>query len=76
MKHAFGKKKKKKKKNLDLVGVAHWIERQPTNQRGSGSIPIQGMCLDCSLGPQWGMCKRQPHIDVSLPFFLFPFPSL
>ena len=25
-------------------------------------------------GPQWGTCERQPHVYVSLPFFLSPFP--
>ena len=26
--------------------------------------------------PSWGAYKRQPHIDVSLPLFLHPFPSV
>ena len=48
----------------------------PTKQKVASSIPSQGTCLGCRPGPQWGMCKRQPHIDVSLPLFLPPFPSL
>ena len=55
---------------LALAGVAQWIERWPANQRVAGSIPSQGTCLDCGPGPQWGACKSQPHIDVSLPFSL------
>ena len=37
---------------LALAGVAQWIERGPENQRAAGSIPSQGICLDCGLGPQ------------------------
>ena len=57
-------------------GVAQWIECQPVNQTVAGSIPSQGTCLRCKPDPQWGACKRQPHIDVSLLLFLPPFPSL
>ena len=49
-----------------LAGVAQWIEHQPANQRVAGSIPHQGIYLGCRPGPQWGACKRQPYIDVSL----------
>ena len=59
-----------------LAGVAQWTECQPVNQMVAGSIPSQGTCLGCGTGPQWGAHKRQPHIDVSLPPFLPPFPSL
>ena len=60
-----------------LAGVAQWIEHRPANQRTAGSIPSQGTCLGCGPGPRlgWG-CEKQPHIDVSLPLFLPPFPSL
>ena len=51
---------------LALAGVTQWIERQPANQRVASSIPSQGTCLGFRLDPQWGVCKRQPHIDVSL----------
>ena len=57
-----------------LAGVAQWIELGPVNQRVAGSIPSQGMCLGCGPGPQLGACEGQPHIDVSLPLFLLPFP--
>ena len=30
-------------------------------------FPVQGMCLGCRPGPQWGAGERQPHIDISLP---------
>ena len=61
-----------------LVGVAQWIEPWPVNQRVTGWIPSQGTCLGCRPGPQWQgvVHARQPHIDLSLPFFLPPFLSL
>ena len=34
-----------------LAGVAQWIEYRPVNQRVTGSIPSQGTCLGCGLGP-------------------------
>ena len=55
---------------LALAGVAQWIERRPANQRVASSIPRQGTCLCCRAH------ERQPHIDVSLPLFLPPFPCL
>ena len=64
-----------------LADVAQWIERQPENQKIAGSIPNRGTCLGCRPGsPLGGVQERQPvdlsHIDVSLPLFLPPFPSL
>ena len=59
-----------------LPGVAQWIEHQTVNQRVTGSIPSQGTCLGCRPGPQLGVCERQPPVDVSLPLFFLPFPSL
>ena len=56
--------------------MTQWIELWPVNQTVAGSIPSQGTCQGCGLGPWWGMLKRQPHMDVSLPLFLPPFPSL
>ena len=35
-----------------LAGIAQWIECQPANQRVAGSIPSQGTCPSCRLGPQ------------------------
>ena len=65
-----------KSKESALAGVAQWIERRPANQRVTGLIPSQGTCLGCRPVPQLRTCKGQPHIDVSLPLFLFPFPLL
>ena len=59
-----------------LADVAQWIEQWPVNQSVTGSIPSQGIYLGCRLGPQLGACDRQPHIDVSLPLFLPPFPCV
>ena len=56
--------------NSALVGVAQWIECWPVNQRVASSIPSQGPCLGFGPCPQLGVCKRQPHIDVSLPLLL------
>ena len=61
---------------MALAGVAQWIERGPVNPRVTGLIPSRGSCLGCRPGPQQGVCEEQPHIDVSLPPFLLPFPSL
>ena len=55
-----------------LCSSADWA--WATNQRVASLIPGQGTCLGCGPGPQWGPCERQPHIDVSLPFFLPSFP--
>ena len=59
-----------------LTGVAQWIEHQPGKQRVAGSIPSQVTCLGCRPGPGKGALERQPHIDISLPLFLPPFPSV
>ena len=60
----------------DLAGVAQWTECQPANQRVTGSIPSRGTYPGCRPGPQLWVLERQPHIDVSLPLFLPPFPSV
>ena len=49
---------------------------QSANQRVTGLIPSQGICLGCGPGSQWGPHERQLHIYVSLPLFLHPFPLL
>ena len=49
-----------------LAGVAQWIECWPESNKVAGLIPSQGTCLGCRPGPQKGVCKRQPHTDVSL----------
>ena len=42
----------KMKVKLVLAGVAQWIEFRPANQRVTSSLPSQGTCLGCGLGPQ------------------------
>ena len=59
-----------------LAAVVQWIEHWPVSQRIVSSIPSQGTCLGCGPGPQLGTGEEQPHIDVSPPLFLPPFPSL
>ena len=72
----------KKYKNIDNIKSASsqpwlvWIDRRPAKQMATSSVPSQGTCLGCGPGPQVGAYKRQTHIDVSLPLFLSPFPSL
>ena len=39
-------------KILTLAGVAQWIECRPENQRATGSILSQGICLGCRPDPQ------------------------
>ena len=72
---------KKKKDKFDIKNIQPWLMYLSGLSAGcepkvTGSIPSQGTCLGCRLGPQWGPCERQPHIDVSLPLFLPPSPSL
>ena len=60
--------------SLALASVAPWIESWPANQRVAISIPSQGTRPGSQSGLQLGVNERQPHIDVSLPSFLSPFP--
>ena len=52
-----------------LVGPSEWSAGWPANQSVASSISSQGTY-------QLGAHERQPHIDVSLPLVLSPFPSL
>ena len=65
---------KNKKSSPGWCTSVSWT--QAGNQRVASSIPSQGTCLGCGPGPQWAPPERQPHIDVSLPLFLPPLPSL
>ena len=60
---------------MSLAGVAQGTECWPVYRKFAGSLPSQGTGLDCSPGPQLGVCERQ-LIAVSLPILLPPFPSL
>ena len=56
-----------------------WLSGLSASLRTKGSsvqFSVYGTCLGCSQVPSRGVCERQPHIDVSLPLFLSPFPSL
>ena len=59
-----------------LVGVEQKIEHQTVKRRIANSIPREDTWLGCRPGLQPRECKRQPRIDISLPLFLLPFPSL
>ena len=65
-----------------LTGVAQLVGRRPARRRVASLMTSgRGTCLGCRFGPDWGCargngCKFLSHIDVSLPFFLPPFPSL
>ena len=63
-------------KRIALAGVAQWIDSRPANQMVASLIPSQGTCLGCESGHHLGAHESQPRIDVSLPLFLPPFPSL
>ena len=47
------------------ASVAQWVGHPPTNRKFMGSIPGQGTCLGCGLGPWLGVCESQ-LIDISL----------
>ena len=51
-----------------LAGVAQWIDKA-CEPKG----PQSGH-MGCKPGPQQGAHERQPHIDISLPLLLPPFP--
>ena len=59
---------------ISLNGVDQWTECWPENPQVMGSIPSQGMCLDCGPGPQLETCERQ-LIDVFVAHQCFS-PSL
>ena len=66
---------------FDLGDVAQWIEHRPVNQKVASSIPSQDTCLGCGPGPWLGAVRGNQsmylsHMDVSLPLFLPPVPSL
>ena len=58
-----------------LAGVVQWIECWPENQRVANSQSGHMPGLQAR-SPQEGVPDRQPHMDVSLPLVLLPFPSL
>ena len=58
-----------------LAGVAQWIERGPVNQRVVGWFPLRPHAWVAGQ-TRSERRSRQPHVDVSLPLFLPPFPSL
>ena len=50
---------------MHLAGVAQWTEHWPVNQKATGLVPGQDICLSFGPGPHLGACKRQPT-DVSV----------
>ena len=54
-----------------LAGVAQRTEHRPVNQRVTSSIPSQGTCLGCGLGPSRGNRRgNQTLMFLSLSFYL------
>ena len=72
----------KTKRNRSIFApavVAQWIKCLPMNRKFSGSIPSQDTYLGYRLGSGLGTCNQSMYlsnIDVSLPLFLPPSPSL
>ena len=60
--------------NSALAGVAQWTAHRTLNQKVAGLVPSQGACLGCVWARSPVARERQPHIKVSLPLFLLPFP--
>ena len=66
-----------KTKDGALAGVAQWLSAGLRIKGLPAQFPVRAhTSLGCGPGPQWGACERQPPIDVSLPLFFLPFPSL
>ena len=60
-----------------MAGVAQWVKYWPVNQKVTGLIPSQGVhAWVVGQVPVAGAWERRTHINVSLPLFLSPFPSL
>ena len=59
-----------------LADVAQLVGGPLAKLKLAGSIPGQGTCLGCRPGPPLGHVEEATLIDVSLPLFLHPFPSL
>ena len=60
-----------------MAGVALWIEGP--NRKVTGLIPSQGTCLGFGPRSPVGGVREATcllHMEVSLPLFLPPFPSL
>ena len=65
----------KKYKLVALTCVDQWVGQCPQDRKVASSVPGQGKCLGVGPCPWLGVFERQP-IDVSLPLFLLPMPSL
>ena len=75
----LGFKKKKKKKALALTGVAHLVGHHLgiilQSQRSRVRFLVTAQAWVAGSDPSQGTHERQP-INVSLPLFLPPLPSL
>ena len=62
---------------IALAGVAQWTEGWPVRTKGSlVRFPVRVHAWAAGKVPPVGASERQPHIDVSLLFFLPPFPAI
>ena len=64
-----------------LADVARWTECRPANWKVAGSICSRAHAWVAAQVPSWGPARGSQsmylsHIDISLPLFLPPFPSL
>ena len=55
--------------NREVYLADSWEQSVPNREKETEA-------LGCWPGPQKGAHKKWPHIDISLPLFLPPFPSL
>ena len=65
----------KKYSNWALAGVAQWIECRLRTKGLPVQFPVRAYAWVAGQVPI-RQCERQPHIDVSPPLFLPPFPPL
>ena len=61
--------------SLTLAGVAQWIEWWPETKGSLVRFPLRAHAWVAGQVRSMRAHERQPHIDVSLPLFLPPFPS-
>ena len=63
---------------MAMAGVAQWIELRPANVKAASSIPTRAYACfegEGDVGETMDAIYLS-HLDISLPLFLPPFPSL